>query len=73
MFGRKKWKNQVLIEGEKEAQLVARIEKLPDVNSEFNQYPVDMKLPGKRSLKEAIKKSIEYSKHNIYNMFYKLT
>lgn len=72
MFGKGRWKNQILIEGEKEAQLVARIEGLPDVNPEYQCYPVDMKLPGKRSFWEAVKKSMQYSKHNVYNMFYKL-
>lgn len=73
MFGiGKKWKNEILIEGEKGARLVSRIENLPDVNPEFDCYPVDMKLPGRRSFMEAVKKSIEYSKHGIYNMFYKI-
>lgn len=69
---RKKWRNEILVEGEKSAQLVARIENLPDVNPDYNIYPVDIKLPGKRSFWQAVKKSIEYSKHNIYNMFYKV-
>ena len=73
MFGRGKWKNEILIEGEKEARLVARIENLPDVNPDYDIYPVDMKLPGRRTMMSAIKKSIEYSKHGIYNMFYKIT
>lgn len=73
MFGRGKWKNEILIEGEKEARLVARIENLPDVNPDYDIYPVDMKLPGRRTMMEAIRKSIEYSKHGIYNMFYKIS
>lgn len=69
--GKGKWKNSVLVEGQKEASLVAREENLPDVSPDFDSYPVDITLPKKRSLKEAIKKSITYSKMGIYNMFYK--
>ena len=71
MFGRKKWVNKILIEGEKEAQLVSRIENLKEVNPNFDSYPVDFKKAGRRTLWQAIKVSIEYSKHNMYNMFYK--
>lgn len=72
MFGRKQWRNEILIEGEKSARLVSRIEKLPDVNPDYDVYPVDMKLPKKRTFWEAVKKSVEYSKAGIYNMFYKV-
>lgn len=71
MFGRRKWKNSVLVEGEKEATLVAREENLPGVSPEFDQYPVDIALPRRRNLWQAIKKSMTYSKMGIYNMFYK--
>jgi hypothetical protein len=72
MFGRKKWQTKILIEGEKSAQLVSRIEKLPDVNPDYEYYPVELKLPEKTTFKEAIKKAVEYAKHNIYTMFYKV-
>ena len=72
MFGRHKWKNSVLVEGEKEATLVAREENLPGVSPYFDAYPVDIALPKKRSLWQAIKKSMVYSKMGIYNMFYKV-
>lgn len=72
MFGRKKWETKILIEGEKSAQLVSRIEKLPDVNPDFEVYPVELKLPKKQSFREAINKAVEYAKHNIYTMFYKV-
>ena len=73
MFGKKYWETKILVEGEKSAQLVSRIEQLPDVNPDFNVYPVEIKLPKRQTLKEAIRKAIEYSKHNIYTMFYKVT
>ena len=71
MFGKGKWVNKLCIEGEKEAQLVARIEGLPEANPDFDSYPVDMTLPKRKTFIQACKKAIEYSKHNIYNMFYK--
>ena len=70
MFGRK-WVNKICVEGEKEAQLVARLEGYPEANPDFDHYPVDVKLPKRRTFWKAVKKSIEYSKANIYNMFYK--
>ena len=73
MFGKKNWETKILVEGEKSAQLVSRIEQLPDVNPDFDVYPVEIKLPRRQSLKEAIRKTIEYGKHNIYTMFYKVT
>lgn len=72
MFGRKRWETKILVEGEKSAQLVSRIEHLPEANPDFDSYPVEVKLPKRQTLKEAIKKTIEYSKHNIYTMFYKV-
>lgn len=71
MIFKKKWKNTLLVEGEKEAQIVARKEGLPMPDPSFDQYPVDLQLPKKLSFKEAVKKAIEYSKLNIYNIFYK--
>ncbi len=72
MFGRKNWETKILIEGEKSAQLVSRIEKLPDVNPDYDVYPVEIKLPKRQTFREAVRKAIEYSKHNIYTMFYKV-
>ena len=72
MFRRKKWETKILVEGEKSAQLVSRIENLPEVNPDYDLYPVEVKLPRRQTLKEAIRKTIEYSKHNIYTMFYKV-
>lgn len=73
MFKRGKWRNVVLVEGEKEAKMVARIEGYPDVNPDFERYPVDLKLRERRGFWSAMKKAIEYSKHGIYNIFYKTT
>lgn len=71
MFGRKKWKNSVLVEGEKEATLVAREENLPGVSPEFDAYPVDIALPKRRTFWGAVKKGVKYSQMGIYNMIYK--
>lgn len=68
----KKWKNSVLVEGAKEATLVAREENLPDVDPDFDCYPVDIALPKRRNLWQAAKKAIRYSKMGIYNMFYRV-
>ena len=73
MFGRKNWETKILVEGEKSAQLVSRIEKLPDVNPDYDVYPVEIKLPKRQTFKEAVMKAVEYSKHNIYTMFYKIS
>lgn len=73
MFGLKRWRNDVLIEGEKEARLIARIEGYPDVNPDWTVYPLDLKLPKKRTFLQAVKTAVEYSKHGIYNTFYKVT
>ncbi len=68
----KRWRNDILIEGEKSAKIVSRIEKLPDVSPDFDDYPVDVKLPGRRTKRQAVKKAKMYSDLNIYNMFYKI-
>lgn len=70
-FTRKKWRNSILIESEKEAMLVSRMEGLPEINHDFRDYPVDYTLPKRRTMIKAIKKAIEYSKGNVYNMFWK--
>ena len=50
MFGfGKKWQNKVLIEGEKEAMALAQIEGFPDVNPDFDCYPVDVTLKEKKT------------------------
>ena len=73
MFGRRKWKNLLLVEGEKEATLVALEENLEDgVSPEFDNYPVDIVLPKRRNLWQAIKKSITYSNMGIYNILRKV-
>lgn len=68
MFGKKKWRNVVLIEGQNDAMLIARMENLPDVNEDFDGYPVDVTLNKKRTFWEAVKKAVAYSEKNIYNM-----
>lgn len=68
----KSWRNSVLIEGEKEAALLAREENLPGVNPEFDLYPLDVTLPKRRSFLEAAKKAVKYSSMGIYNMIYKV-
>lgn len=72
MFGRKRWKNVVLIEGTKEAMLVAQKESLPDVNRDFDSYPVDVALPKRRNFIQALQKALWYSKKGVYNIFYKV-
>lgn len=71
IFIKKKWRNSVLIEDEKEAMLIARMEGLPDVDHNFDNYPVDMVLPYKRSFWDAVRKAVDYSRGNIYNMIWK--
>lgn len=71
MFLTKKWRNSVLIEGEKEAAMLAREENLPGVNPDFDSYPLDVTLPKRRSLWQAVKKAVRYSSMGIYNMIYK--
>ena len=72
IFSKKKnWTNVLLIEGEKEAQIVARKEGLPMPDHNFDQYPVDLTLPERTSFLQSLKKAIEYSELNIYNIFCK--
>ena len=71
MFGLKigkKWQNQVLVEGEKEAMVIANMEGLPKVDPSFNAYPVDITLPQKRTFKEAVKKAMFLSERCMYNL-----
>lgn len=71
MFGKKKWRNVVLIEGEKEAMLVSRTEGLPGIDHAFNRYPVDFEIAQPQSFRKALRKAIFYSKAGLYNLFYK--
>jgi len=73
MFGRKTWETKILVEGEKSAQLISRMEGLPEADPGFMDYPVEVKLPKRQTLREAVRKTIEYSKLNIYTMFYKIS
>ena len=70
---KKKWRNSVLVEGEKEAMLIARMEGLPDVDHNFDNYPVDVTLTRRCSFREALKKALLFSERNMYNMIYKET
>lgn len=71
MFGRKKWKLDLNVEGELQANAVSRKEGLPRANPEFDQYPVNLELPKKMTLKQAIQKAIEYGQAGIYSILYK--
>lgn len=68
---KKEWKVDVLIEGEKGARLVQRMEKFKKVNPDFDQYPVDLDLPQKHTFKKAIQIATEYARGGIYSMVYK--
>lgn len=72
MIFKKNWRNTVLIEGQKEATTIARMEHLPDVNPDFDNFPVDVTLGGKRTFWQAVKKAVTLSQKNIYNMFYRV-
>lgn len=71
MFGKKNWRNVLLIEGKKDAEIVARIENLPAVDPNFDDYPVDLTLHRKCTFWEAVKRAALYSEKNIYNIFVK--
>ena len=73
MFGEERcWKNTILIEGESQANLFARMMDLGRVKPNA-EYPMDIDLPGKRTFKEAVQVMIEYSKHNIYSQIWRWT
>lgn len=73
MFGfGKKWQNKVLIEGEKEAMALAQIEGFPDVNPDFDCYPVDVTLKEKKTFWKAMKKAIFLSERYMYNLIVKV-
>lgn len=71
MFGRKKWNVDLNVEGPLQAMAVSRAEGLPGVNPEFDNYPVNMEIAKKVSLKDAISKAIEYGKAGVYSIVYK--
>ena len=71
MFGKGNWVTKLLVEGEKDAQLVSRIERLPEADPRFENYPVEIKLKKKRSFWQAVKVAVDYAGHNIYSMVYK--
>ena len=71
MFGRKKWKVDLNVEGELQANTVSRKEGLPKVNPDFDQYPINIELPKKMTFKEAINKAIDYGQAGIYSILYK--
>lgn len=73
LFRKKSWWTVVLlIEGEKEAQIVARNEGLPMPDHNFDRYPVDLELPEKMSKRKANKKLLRYSESNIYGVLTKM-
>lgn len=68
---KKKWTNRILIEGEKEAMFLAQNLGLPEVNPNFDGYPVDMVLPKKRTFWQAVKYSVYLGERCVYNMIVK--
>ena len=71
MIGRKKWRNRILVEGVKEAQVIALMEGFPDPNPDFTRYPLDVTLPEKLTFWKAIKKAVWLSERCIYNILVK--
>ena len=71
MFGRKKWKVDLNVEGYLQAMTVSRNDGLPKVNPEFDNYPVNVELPKKMTFKQAVNKAIDYGKAGIYAIIYK--
>lgn len=71
MFGRKKWKVDLNVEGELQARTVSRKEGLPDVNPEFDNYPINVELPKRMTFKQAMRKVIDYGQAGIYTILYK--
>lgn len=72
MWKKKKYRNAALIEGQKEAILIARKYNLPEPNHDFDDYPVDLTFPKERSEEEAIKMAKELSNLQIYNVFFEV-
>ena len=66
-----KWNLRVQLDGIKEAEMLARTEKLPAPSESFDDYPVDLLLPGKVNFFTAIRKAIIYSGMGIYSMIFK--
>ena len=71
MLGRKKWKVDLNVEGQLQAMTVSRNEGLPGVNPEFDNYPINVELPKRMTLKQAVQKAIDYGKAGIYAIIYK--
>ena len=73
MFGRhkKEWKVSLLIEGEKGARQVSRLEQLDGVNPMFDMYPIDVDLPQRHTLRRATQIALEYAKAGIYSVIYR--
>ena len=67
----KKWQNKVLVEGEKEAMVLAQMEGYPDVNPDFDRYPVDVTIDEKLTFWQAVKKAIHLSERCMYNLIIK--
>ena len=66
-----RWKNKILIEGEKEAMVISQKEGYPEVDHNFENYPVDVTLPEKLTFLEAVKRAVWYSERCIYNLIIK--
>ena len=68
---KKRWKVDLNVEGELQAMTVGRNEGLPGINPDFDNYPINVSLPKKMTLKEATKKVIDYGRAGIYSIMYK--
>lgn len=73
MFGRRKkeWNLDLNVEGELQAMAVSRKEGYKAVDPTFDRYPINIQLPKKFSLKEAVQKAIDYGQAGIYSIVYK--
>ena len=64
----KHWKNAVIMDNVKDAQIVSGMESYGEVNYQMKDYyPVTIILPRRRTLIGAIFRSYRYSKMGIYN------
>ena len=71
MIFEKKWKIILLIEGEKEARLVASEENIPIFSDSIEEYPIEFENKVNLTYWQAIKKARKYSELNIYHILYK--
>ena len=71
MFGKKKWKVDLNVEGYLQAMTVSRNEGLPPVDPDFDHYPINVELPKRMTLKQALQKTLDYGKAGIYTILYK--